>query len=124
MNCIEGYNKHIIRKNSYDGKFVDYINSVFEEAKHNQRAVILLDDMDISANNDNHHTDAPEFVCIQTKIDEIKNCDVFVLGTVNNLETMPKSLLRSGRLKPIYMEKFSHKDNTLLIKYFFKEKRN
>lgn len=123
MNCIKGYNKYIIRKNSYDGKFVDYINSVFEEAKHNQPAIILLDDMDKFANNDNYHTDAPEFVCIQTKIDEIKNCDVFVLGTVNNLEAMPNSLLRSGRLKPIYMEKLSPKDNALLIKYFLKEKK-
>lgn len=53
--------------------------------------------MDKFANGDEHHRDAEEYVTVQSCIDEVKNKEVFVLATANNIRALPHSLLRAGR---------------------------
>ena len=60
-------------------------------------SIILLDDFDKFANEDKDHKNAEEYVTIQSCIDEIKNYDVFVIATANDLSLVPSSLLRAGR---------------------------
>lgn len=88
--------KYIIRKNKADGNFIDYMSNLFEQAKNNQPSIILLDDLDKFAEDDNTKN-CEEFVAVQSFIDDIKNKDIFVIATANNKNVLPNSLLRSGR---------------------------
>lgn len=85
------------RKNLPDGEFIKFIKDTFEEAKKNEPSIILLDDFDKFANEDKDHKNAEEYVTIQSCIDEIKEHDVFVIATANDLTLVPDSLLRAGR---------------------------
>ena len=99
VNCLikeSGRNSYVCRKKSSDGEFVKKIAETFEAAKTNAPAIILLDDFDKFSDQD--EGDAEEFVTVQSCIDEIKNADVYVVATVNDLRKIPESLLRSGRL--------------------------
>lgn len=53
--------------------------------------------MDKFANEDNSRCDAPEYVAVQAGIDDVKETDVFVIATVNEICKLPDSLRRSGR---------------------------
>ena len=100
MEFLEGSkrNKYICRKNKSNGKFVDEIVSIFDEAEKNAPSVILLDDLDKFANEDESHRDAEEFVTVQACIDRVKDKQVFVVATVNQMYNLPDSLIRAGRL--------------------------
>ena len=88
--------KYIVRKVKSNGRFIDYINDIFKEAKENQPSIILLDDLDKFSENDNK-TNNEEYVTIQSLIDDIKNEDIFVIATANNINVLPYSLKRAGR---------------------------
>ena len=92
-----GRRAFICRKDQPNGEFIRTIKSTFEEAAANAPSIVLLDDMDKFANGDENRRDAEEYVTVQSCIDEIKGQDVFVLATVNNIRTMPRSLQRAGR---------------------------
>ena len=92
-----GRRAFICRKDQPNGEFIRTIKSTFEEAAANAPSIGLLDDMDKFANGDENRRDAEEYVTVQSCIDEIKGQDVFVLATVNNIRTMPRSLQRAGR---------------------------
>ena len=47
-----GVKSFICRKNKPDGEFINFIKEIFDEAKRQQPAVILLDDLDKFANED------------------------------------------------------------------------
>ena len=99
-NCFikeSGRKAFVCRKNKPDGEFVNEIKNVFNEAAENAPSIILLDDMDKFANEDDYHRNAEEYVTVQSCIDEIKGKDVFVLATTNGTENLPRSLLRAGR---------------------------
>ena len=87
---------YIIRKNKSDGKFMDYVSNIFLEAKKNQPSIILLDDLDKFSEND-FKTNNEEYVAIQSLIDDIKNEDIFVIATANDIHVLPQSLKRAGR---------------------------
>ena len=99
MEFLEGSkrNKYICRKNKSNGKFVDEIVAIFDEAEKNAPSVILLDDLDKFANEDESHRDAEEFVTVQACIDRVKDKQVFVVATVNQMYKLPDSLIRAGR---------------------------
>ena len=86
-----------LRKNSSDGDFVEKITKAFQDAKEKGTAIILLDDLDKFANEDENHSDADEYVAVQSGIDSVKDNNVLVLATVNNPRKLPKSLIRAGR---------------------------
>ncbi|MBO5605924.1 MAG: ATP-binding protein, partial [Acidaminococcaceae bacterium] len=91
-----GCKPFIIRKDKPDGELVNVIREVFDKAKAQGRAIVVLDDLDKFANEDNQHPDAEEYVAVQACIDSCKDSDVFVFATANDTCCLPDSLLRSG----------------------------
>ena len=92
-----GIPAYTVRRNKNSDGFIDEITGAFASAKGNAPAIVFLDDMDKFANEDNNHRDAEEYVAVQAAIDDAKGLDVFVLATVNDIDKLPRSLLRSGR---------------------------
>lgn len=92
-----GRKTFICRKDKSNGDFVREIVRIFDEAAEAAPAVILLDDMDKFANEDENHRDAEEFVTVQACIDRVKDKQVFVVATANNMRKLPSSLTRAGR---------------------------
>lgn len=91
-----GRNYFVCRKNLPDDDFIRFIKTTFEDAQKNAPSLILLDDFDKFANEDNDHKNAEEYVTIQSCIDEVTTSDVFVIATANSLDLVPDSLLRVG----------------------------
>lgn len=119
-----GVKSFICRKNKPDGEFINFIKEIFDEAKRQQPAVILLDDLDKFANEDKEHRDAEEYVTVQACIDEVKNDKVFVFATANDLSKIPNSLVRTGRFdKTIEIKNPRGKDAVNIIKYYLSTKQ-
>ena len=96
-----GRKTFICRKDKSNGDFVNEIVRVFEEAQKHAPSVILLDDMDKFSNEDDHHRDAEEYVTVQACIDRVKDHQVFVFATANNIRKLPESLTRAGRFDSV-----------------------
>ena len=101
-----GLKVFVIRKDRPDGDFVDLIRETFKEAEKAAPSIVLLDDLDKFANEDDYHRDAEEYVTVQACIDDVKESDVFVLGTCNNFRKLPNSLVRSGRFDKTFFMNF------------------
>ncbi len=118
-----GRKSYLCRKDKPNGSFVTHITETFELAKQNAPSIVFLDDMDKFANEDEKHTNAEEYVTIQSCIDGIADSDVFVVATANTLRTLPFSLIRSGRFDHIITitsPRFA--DALKIIKYYLKDK--
>lgn len=119
-----GLEAYTIRRNKGTDDFVGEITSTFRRAKENAPAIVFLDDMDKFANEDENRRDAEEYVAIQSGIDEVKDSEVFVLGTANNMRKLPKSLTRSGRFDiKIEVCSPSPTDAYEIIKHYLKDKK-
>lgn len=92
-----GRRTFVCRKDKSNGDFVKEIVRVFDEAANAAPSVILLDDLDKFANEDERRRDAEEFVTVQACIDRVKEKPVFVVATANNIRKLPDSLTRAGR---------------------------
>lgn len=115
---MNGLNRkqYIIRKNVGDNSFVDYLKKEVQDAIKNAPSVVLFDDIDKFANEDEMHCDASEYVCVQAMIDEARGKDVFFLATANSKGFLPFSLIRKGRFdETINIDLPSIKDATLII---------
>lgn len=127
-NCFikeSGRKAFICRKNKPDGEFVNEIKNTFNEAVENAPSIILLDDMDKFANEDNQHRNAEEYVTVQSCIDEVKGKDVFVLATTNGTRDLPNSLLRAGRFDTIIGVKAPEgQDAVDIVKYYLSTKKS
>ena len=55
---------YTIRKTKSDGSFIDYMTNIFNKAKENQPSIILLDDLDKFAEENNNKNDK-EFDTVQ-----------------------------------------------------------
>ncbi|MBR1623447.1 MAG: AAA family ATPase, partial [Pseudobutyrivibrio sp.] len=64
-----GLKSYIVRKDKPDGEFITHIQEVFKQAKETAPSIIMLDDMDKFANEDDQHKDAEEYVAVQACID-------------------------------------------------------
>ena len=53
-----GLKTFVIRKDKPDGDFVDYIRETFEKAAKEAPSIVLLDDLDKFANEDDYHPGA------------------------------------------------------------------
>lgn len=114
-----GRKAFICRKDKPDGEFVGQITATFEAAKAAAPAIVFLDDMDKFANGDPDHTDAEEYVTVQSCIDGCKGTDVFVLATVNNMRCLPRSLRRVGRFdRTIEVESPSGEDAEEILAHY------
>ncbi len=119
-----GLNSYTIRRNKGGEDFIDSITSIFEDAVNNSPSIVLLDDMDKFANEDQGHRDAEEYVTIQAAIDDVKDKDVFVVATANDLYKLPDSLIRAGRFdRKIDVESPSKKEAAEIIEFFLKDKK-
>lgn len=98
-----GWKQFICRKVKPNGDFVNEIAQIFEQAEAEAPSVILLDDLDKFANKDERHRDAEEFVTVQSCIDRVRDKQVFVIATANNLRKLPDSLVRAGRFDHILL---------------------
>ena len=92
-----GRTAFVCRKDKSNGDFINEIVRVFDEAAEAEPSVILLDDLDKFANEDERHCDSEEFVTVQACIDKVKDKRVFVVATANNVRKLPGSLTRAGR---------------------------
>ncbi len=98
-----GLEAYTIRKDKPDGEFVSYITDTFDKAAEAENgAVILLDDLDKFANEDSDHRNAEEYITVQSCIDKYMGKGVFVIATANDIDLLPLSLIRSGRLDKKY----------------------
>lgn len=119
-----GLKAYIVRRNKGDDDFIGEITDTFHRAKENTPCVIFLDDMDKFANEDSDHRDAEEYVAVQSGIDEVKNCDVFVLATANEMRKLPGSLVRSGRFdRKIEVKRPTDKDANKIIAHYLSDKK-
>ena len=119
-----GRKAFICRKNKPDGEFVNEIKNVFTKAAENAPSIVLLEDMDKFANEDDYHCNAEEYVTVQSCIDENKGKDVFVVATVNGRRNLPKSLLRAGRFDAIIeVDAPEGEDAVEIIKYYLSQKK-
>ena len=53
--------------------------------------------IDKFSNVDRYRKNEEEYVIVQSCIEEIKEKDVFVIATANDISDMPDSLIRNGR---------------------------
>lgn len=119
-----GLQSYIVRRNKGNNDFISDITATFKTAKENAPCIIFLDDMDKFANEDGNHRDAEEYVAVQSGIDEVKNCNVFVFATANNIRKLPDSLVRSGRFdRKIAVRRPTDKDADAIIKYYLSNKK-
>lgn len=119
-----GLPAYIVRRDKGSDDFIGKITDTFEKAKKNAPAIVLLDDMDKFANEDDRHIDAEEYVAVQAGIDEVKGCNVFVFATVNEIRKLPRSLIRSGRFdRKIEVNSPTDRDAEEIIKYYLAEKK-
>lgn len=119
-----GLPAYIVRRDKGSADFIKKISDIFQKAKTNAPAIILLDDMDKFANKDKNHSDAEEYVAVQAGIDEIKECDVFVFATANQTDKLPDSLIRSGRFdRRIEVNSPTGNDAEKIIKYYLGQKK-
>ena len=120
-----GINNYTCRKTESGGEFVKTIKNTFDEAVKNQPSIILLDDMDKFANGDEDHKDCEEYVTVQACIDNVKGQKVFVLATVNDIDKVPRSLVRAGRFdKRIDVENPTGQDAVDIVNYYLSQKKN
>ena len=121
-----GRKSYTIRKNRPNGDFVNYIKSVFDEAKRNQPSIVLCEDVCKFANEDDLHRDAEEYVTLQSCIDEVakEGTDVFVIATANNIRRLPDSLIRKGRFdKVIKMSYPTGEESIKIVEHYLENKR-
>ena len=115
---------YVIRKDKPDGDFINHIRKIFDEAANNEPSIIFLDDMDKFANEDEYHRDAEEYVTVQTCIDDVKNKDVFVIATTNDMHDLPSSLTRNGRFDKVFSLDFPTNDDAKkIIEFYLKDKK-
>lgn len=114
-----GLKSFVCRKNKPNGAFVDEIKKIFDKAEKSAPSIVLLDDMDKFANEDERHKDAEEYVTIQSCIDSVKDKKVLVIATINDRYKIPDSLKRAGRFdKKIYMYMPKGKDAEKIVKHY------
>ena len=118
------WNIYILRKGKPNGDFVKEISEIYETAKNNQPAIVILDDLDKYSNEDESHRNSDEFITVQSCIDEMKGLKVFTIATTNQKDAFPKSLLRAGRFdKVIKVEKPKGEDCKKIIEYYLSQKK-
>ena len=112
-----------LRKEKSSKEFIDEIRETFVKARESAPSVVFLDDMDKFANEDYIHRDAPEYVTVQTGIDDSRGHSVFVIATANDKRGFPSSLIRVGRFdRVIEIHEPTGKDSEKIIQHYLGKK--
>ena len=113
-----------IKNNKCDRELIKEINTAFMEATKLDKSIIFLDDLDKYSESDFDNSDSRVFVSIQANIDSVRDKDVLVIATVNNIDKLPSSLIRNGRFdRKIHLESPTNEDAEKIIKHYFKTKK-
>ena len=113
-----------VRRDKGGDAFIDGITQAFASAKTKAPSIVLLDDMDKFANEDDTHCDAPEYAAVQAGIDDVKDTGVFVIATANDIRKLPSSLRRSGRFdRKIGLQAPTASDAEEIIAHYLKSKK-
>lgn len=119
-----GLEAYVVRRNKGNDDFIGDITDTFLCAKVNTPSIVFLDDMDKFANEDQNHRDAEEYVAVQAGIDDVKDSNVFVIATANEVWKLPRSLVRSGRFdRKIEVQCPTDKDANNIIRYYLSNKK-
>lgn len=114
----------VCRKTKGGDSFIDDIVETFKKAEKDAPSLVLLDDLDKFANEDDGHRDAEEYVTVQACIDDLRGKEVFVLATVNNTFKLPRSLLRHGRFdRQIEVPTPNRADSEAIIRHYLEKKK-
>lgn len=115
-----GMTSYTLRRNRSDGDFVNEIRKTFEQAAEHEPAVILLDDMDKFVVEEKS---SEEYVAVQACIDDVRERDVLVIATANDISDLPDSLLRAGRFdRKIRINCPRGEDAVAIIKHYMDTK--
>jgi Zn-dependent membrane protease YugP len=113
----------VCRKDKSNGDFVNEIVHIFDKAAESAPSIVLLDDLDKFANEDERRRDSEEFVTVQACIDKVKDKSVFVVATANNIQKLPDSLIRAGRFDHVLELRCpSGKDAEEIIAFYLSKK--
>lgn len=119
-----GRKSFICRKTKGGDSFIDEIVETFKRAEKDAPSLVLLDDLDKFANEDDNHRDAEEYVTVQACIDDLRGKEVFVLATVNDTDKLPRSLLRPGRFdRRIEVPMPTRVDSEAIIQHYLEKKK-
>ncbi len=113
----------VIKKNKDDKEILDEISKTFAEAAKEENAIILFDDLDKFSEAEGKNVDDKIFIAVQAGIDSVKDSNVLVIATVNNIRKLPDSLIRNGRFDVrIYLNRPTQEDAQEIIKHYLKNK--
>ena len=119
-----GLKSFTVRYDADNSVFINNIKKTFNKAADVAPSIILFDDMDKFANEDEDRPDAEAYVSIQSGMDAVKKCGVIVIATVNNISKLPPSLIRSGRFdRKIEIERPTNEDAAEIMKYYLSDKK-
>ena len=115
---------YVVKNNTYDRELIKEINNVFLSAAKAEKAIVFLDDLDKYCETNEEDTDSRVFVSIQANIDSVKDKDILVVATVNNIDKLPKSLVRNGRFdRKLFLKTPSNEDACKIIEHYLKIKK-
>ena len=114
---------YTFRKELCGEKFAEALRKTFREAAENQPSIVFLDDLDKFSETDRRRCNAEEYVEVQACIDSVREMDVFVLATANELSCLPESLLRPGRFdRQLKVPLPSEEDAEAIIRHYLADK--
>ena len=116
-------NSFTIKNNKNPDDLIKEINDVFKKAYEMDNTIVFLDDLD-KFSEENQNVDSRVFVTVQANIDSVKDKNVLVICTINNMRKLPASLTRSGRFdRKILLSRPSDEDSSKIIEYYLKTKK-
>lgn len=113
IKCID-CNTYVFKGSNCN--LIDSINTLFNKASQEDKAVIIIDELDLLIDRDRRVTRA-----LQENLDGVEKRDnILVLCATNDIHDIPDPLLRCGRLDKIISIPYLEKDESvkLLKKYF------
>lgn len=112
-----------LRRTVAGNEFLGQIRDAFVRAAEEAPSIIFLDDLDKFGSGDRNRASEPEYVAVQSCIDDYAGKGVFVLATANNvLRAVPPSLVRAGRFdRTIYLERPEYEDARRIAAHYLEE---
>ncbi len=118
-----GRKRYFCRKDRPGDEFVNYIGSLFSEAKKNAPSVVLLDDLDKYI-SDHFMENSEELIAVQSGIDCVRDSDVFIIATANKINGFPETLLRPGRFdRVLEIGLPDRRQSVEIVRYYLSDKK-
>ena len=119
-----GVKTYVVKSTKGKNAILKDISDAFESAKQDDKAIIFFDDMDKFSSSQGRDVDDPIFVAIQSGIDSVKDKDILVIATVNNIDKLPSSLRRNGRFDcKLRISTPGRKDAAKIVEYYLRKRK-